>query len=1237
MIFYIAFLLLKYQEKEMAAKKSYFAAVLAVILVFCTVATVLAFVPSGSAVAADRFVKTDELKIAHITDTHYYPLNYGYNEGNGNTEYGKQLIAGTKLLAESSFITKQALSQLLDEMPDYLFVSGDLTINGEIQGHIELANLLRDIQNKVRQNGKENFQVFVSVGNHDLYNKGAVHFRDGGVEKECTHLTTRYDITRIYSSLGYPDLSDSEIEAYYTSLVNSGAEVYFDNLPYEGRFVNSVTASNITIERQYEENNVTADYDNGDLTHIAYLANNFVLINIDSPLSDPVINHHTGGYFYESTRNYIAAKAEEGKFGGKTLFAMMHHNLVPHFPLEDSLLKDFTVYGWREAADFLADIGVRYAFTGHMHSNDIAKHQSLNNNIIIDTETSSLTGYKGGMRYVIIERGSIGNTYAENYKSRMELVEKVDITDLFTKNFITESYLEFCNLTQYIEHTGNKYYIKDASEYSVTKLFRNIVNNVKYTYLNPEFILGLSDMVTGMFNSDNFIVSSILGIAGPLIDNLIVHIEDVVLADYTYKGSNPAYQGEGRGKKLCGYVDEMVDTVLYYAVNGRGDTFFDFGMGGYLAHQGGIDTALADADPYILEALEGLKNGDIVKFLFDTLLSDKIGLMRIVKGLLKPINLTYGLSTKDAAAVEAVLNLLTPAGQKIDGSAVLLDTIAPGVITLLGAFIDIPFELEGTLEETLDHIIEGYITDSFYTGLGEIAYNIMSQFYIDETAKYEISFGDYVTYKFDPSAPATYTADMKPEDPTIESGKLPSMLTVTFGADPATTKNFVWFTDRRVTGTEIQYMEGEFNAAAATQKSGSFASYATTTASIDLGIFATLMHVPVGRHSVELTGLKPGTTYSYRVGSAADSYWSPVYTFRTAPAEESAPFEILLISDIQGSALRTYELSNKIMGKMGEVFPKGYDFVLNSGDVVDNSKNLVQWKYLLDTLQGYWGNTTQVVAAGNHDKSSYKAPDAKKPSYSQIDPNAIQSAYNYLALHYNISYPEQDDLTGFYYSFDYSGVHFTVLNTNSLDRRNRLSTNQLNWLINDLQSTDKVKVVIMHKSIYSSGSHVNEKDVVALREQLTPIFYDYGVKLVLGGHDHTYCETYYLDGAGNPVKSFAKDKGKIDGDGVLYVTLGTFGDKFYKYVESDLPIEFGQKLHNPTLKNPTFGKLVFDGSDLYYFGYEYDIEKDKVRLIRSDSLKAIIGLSVVGAVVISSIVAVSVTAAKAAKRKKTAA
>ena len=40
---------------------------------FCTVATVFGVCAFGQRLASDRFVKTDELKIAHITDTHYYP------------------------------------------------------------------------------------------------------------------------------------------------------------------------------------------------------------------------------------------------------------------------------------------------------------------------------------------------------------------------------------------------------------------------------------------------------------------------------------------------------------------------------------------------------------------------------------------------------------------------------------------------------------------------------------------------------------------------------------------------------------------------------------------------------------------------------------------------------------------------------------------------------------------------------------------------------------------------------------------------------------------------------------------------------------------------------------------------------------------------------------------------------------------------------------------------------------
>lgn len=1218
----------------MAASRKWMVAVFAAIMVFCAAATALTFSASGSADAAGVFVKNDEIKIAQITDTHYYPLNYCYSGGNGNTDFDKQLIGGTKLFLESSFFVRQMLDDMVAEKPDYLFVTGDITLNGELQAHIEMANLLRDVQNKIRAAGKPGFQVFVTTGNHDLYNKDAKYYMDGGAEKVCSHITTRYDITKIYSSLGYPDLSDQEIADYYATLTT---DIYFDRLPYSGNYINSTTAAGVFIDYQYIDNGIsTPDYDNGDITYVAYLPNDYTLLSLDVPLSDPQIFHHVGGYFYESTRDYIADKAQEGAFEGQNLLCIMHHNLVPHFPLEDSLLKDFTVYGWREAADFLADLGVRYVFTGHMHSNDIAKHESLNGNVIIDTETASATGFKGGPRYIVLERGTVDGKYAENYKSKIALLSPVDVSRLFSDNYMNNYYIEFCGLQVYISNANSKHIITNPSEYAADKLFRNIVNNVKYTYLDPDFIADAASLLGGIIKSDSLIVELLLDVAGPIINSIIIHIEDVVLADYVYSGSNERYKGAGRGKKLCGYAEEMVDKVLDYKVNSRGDTLLDFGIGGYLSHQGGIDKSLQDTDTAILEGLENLKNGSIVKMLLDTLLSEDIGLLRLVDGLFLPIDLTKGATESEITTINMILMILSPAQYDIDASAVKIGDLVPNILELVEAIMGKPLIDMGdmTAQELIYYYIDGYITQSLYTGLGEIAYNIMHQFYIDETSALENSFGGYVGYKFDTAAPCTYVSNRTPEAPSIDNGKLPSMLTVTFGADPATTKNFVWFTDRRISDTEIQYNEGNFDAANAVQKSGSFAVYATTTPNIDLGIFATVLHVAVGRHTVELSDLKPATVYSYRVGSAAKGYWSDVFTFKTAPQDDTTPFEILLISDIQGSALRTYELASKIMAKVDGVFDNGYDFVLNCGDLVDSDKNLVQWKYLLDTMQGYWGNTTQVVANGNHDNSAY-APDAKKPMYSLVDKNAITDPYNYLLLHYNLSYPAQDNLTGAYYSFDYSGVHFTVLNTNNLASNNMLTSEQTQWLKADLAGTEKLKVVVMHKSIYSSGSHYKDADIVALRAQLTPIFNENGVHLVLAGHDHTYTESYYLDGSGEPVKSNSSGKNKIGTDGTLYITLGTFGDKFYKYIDNDdVPVAFGAKLHNPTLTNPTFGKLVFDGKDLYYYGYEYDISKDEIRPLGSDNLKLIIGLSALAVFVAGVSIASAVSIAKTVKRKK---
>ena len=175
---------------------------------------------------------------------------------------------------------------------------------------------------------------------------------------------------------------------------------------------------------------------------------------------------------------------------------------------------------------------------------------------------------------------------------------------------------------------------------------------------------------------------------------------------------------------------------------------------------------------------------------------------------------------------------------------------------------------------------------------------------------------------------------------------------------------------------------------------------------------------------------------------------------------------------------------------------------------------------------------------------------------------------------------------------------------------------------------------MMHKSLYSVGSHTEDFEVVAMRKQLSKIFADNEVSIVLAGHDHTYTETAYIDADGNAVENALNGKQEVGkGNGVLYVTLGTFGDKYYNYVgNEDVPVDFGDKLHDPALKNPTFGKLVYDGEKLYYVGYEYDMESGEIREIRS-GLSMVEQIAIIGGVAVV-VGALAIIMAKVSKGKK---
>ncbi len=353
--------------------------------------------------------------------------------------------------------------------------------------------------------------------------------------------------------------------------------------------------------------------------------------------------------------------------------------------------------------------------------------------------------------------------------------------------------------------------------------------------------------------------------------------------------------------------------------------------------------------------------------------------------------------------------------------------------------------------------------------------------------------------------------------------------------------------------------------------------------------------------TVTISGLEAGKTYYYDVlGNYQaddnktyyfslldfiknDGYQGNAISFTTAADRNTDSFEFLTIADIQGMIQSMYTNSHKAVDSLlADERVNSFDFILNAGDMCDNGKNFYQWGMALNTYQDLNLDTSVFFTSGNHENGS----------------GAMGRYFNYTTLDENGSATK---ISGEYYSFDYANAHFTVLDTNDADE-NGLGEEQLAWLKKDLANTDaKWKFVLMHKSLYSAGSHGFDTEVIAMRSQLSKLFAENGVNIVFGGHDHTYTVTHLVNNNGEIVENVNANGASYIGDGVLYITLGTMGTKFYNYRTNDnVTPKFDDDnsvLH--TLDTQTFGKVVVDGDTITYTGYTYNATTGEIEQIGS--------------------------------------
>ncbi len=297
-------------------------------------------------------------------------------------------------------------------------------------------------------------------------------------------------------------------------------------------------------------------------------------------------------------------------------------------------------------------------------------------------------------------------------------------------------------------------------------------------------------------------------------------------------------------------------------------------------------------------------------------------------------------------------------------------------------------------------------------------------------------------------------------------------------------------------------------------------------------------------HVVQVTGLKPDTTYFYSIGtpSAVDEE-GPEYFFKTPPTADSAkPVRVWVLGDSGRSGAAAVRDGFTAFNGNASV-----DALLMLGDnAYENGTDSEYQSAVFERFPAQLRTTPLWPSIGNHDTAQSRDP-TKRIAYTDI-----------------FSLPTRGECGGTasgterYYSFDCGDAHFICLD--SMTSSPAPSGAMAKWLRADLAATRKSWVVAYwHHAPYSKAGHDSDTDPAmrAMRENIVPILEAGGVDLVLCGHSHAYERSKLIDGHYGPASSFVprfilssspsvypKPPKGAPRKGTAYVVAGTGGSVF---------------------------------------------------------------------------------------------
>ncbi len=255
----------------------------------------------------------------------------------------------------------------------------------------------------------------------------------------------------------------------------------------------------------------------------------------------------------------------------------------------------------------------------------------------------------------------------------------------------------------------------------------------------------------------------------------------------------------------------------------------------------------------------------------------------------------------------------------------------------------------------------------------------------------------------------------------------------------------------------------------------------------DTGQWQTLQS-PVGRrHVFDLVGL-PSGAITYEVHAGASHARA---NFFTAPRDNQI-VRLAVYGDVRGG----HDVHRRIVDAMQSEAP---DAVLTTGDMVLRGSDEADWQRFFAVIEPLAARVPYYPSMGNHDVG--RAGDGGRRAMALFAlPVGLAPSIRSFAPFLGTAAAVRQDTDGDWYSFDIANVHLVFLDSNRYDQ-----AAQLTWLENDLRDARRRQVraviALTHAGPWSRGIHQGSK---LARERYVPVLVQFGVELLLSGHEHLY-------------------------------------------------------------------------------------------------------------------------------------